>query len=212
MHDRRDDAQLPEFERTRMVRDDRCLGNSDDLRAIIRRDDPLAGQAIYLDSEVCSLDDLASCEPCTPSLECFNPCEGPCELCFTQTAEDLEREYTVLILASVSDADGELLRTENETMDVLEGPLWEDDIGEWERGGHSFQRGLREGLARGREEGREEGRREALARALRTIIALRGFELDPTISARIDVAPLAQLERWIERSPTAPNLEVLVAD
>jgi hypothetical protein len=45
---------------------------------------------VWLDSgDDCALDSLDKCTSCTPNVDCNNPCEGPCEVCFTQDPDDL---------------------------------------------------------------------------------------------------------------------------
>ena len=119
--------------------------------------------------------------------------------------EELKRNYTLLILASVSEADGDILREEFDEMDTQTGTHWSDEISEWERGGSTFRRGLREGRQEGREEGREEGR-QAMVKALRAILELRGITLESETIDHLEAASLDELEGWIERAMTASSL------
>ena len=77
------------------------------------------------------------------------------------------------------------------------------------------EKGLKQGLEKGREEGREEGRQEgeriALASTLVQLMRLRFRVVPLEISARVDAATKADLQRWIERILTAETLDDLFA-
>ena len=88
--------------------------------------------------------------------------------------------YVQLIAASV----GEPVMNEIRTRLT---PIDEDQLTEWERQGSSFVRGRREG----RQEGRQEGL-EHLRAALRSVLRVRGFELDAQTLARIEACGSAE--------------------
>jgi predicted transposase YdaD len=76
-------------------------------------------------------------------------------------------------------------------------------------------RGLQRGLAQGREEGREQGREEVLGK-LRIVfkrqLVTRFGALPDSIGIRIDQAPEADIERWMERVVNAPNVDAVLTN
>lgn len=66
-----------------------------------------------------------------------------------------------------------------------------------------YEMSLAASEARGRTEGRTEGKAEVLLKQL----GLRFGSLPSEIPARVEAAPVEQLDRWIERVLTAKTLE-----
>ena len=73
------------------------------------------------------------------------------------------------------------------------------------------QEGRTEGREEGLEQGMEKGERMALASMLTKLARLRFRDVPPDSAARIESAPKADLERWLERILTAETLDDLFA-
>jgi predicted transposase YdaD len=71
--------------------------------------------------------------------------------------------------------------------------------------------GMEKGLEKGREEGLEQGRTEGERAALTRLVRLRFRETPPEVAERIQAAPRAEIDLWLERILTAETLDDLFA-
>jgi hypothetical protein len=86
-----------------------------------------------------------------------------------------------------------------------------EELSEWERRGSMFTRGRAEGLQEGLEQGRVEGL-EALRAALRTVLAVRGLNIDDQAQQQIAACTdIDELRRWIDRAATIATTAELFA-
>jgi predicted transposase YdaD len=74
------------------------------------------------------------------------------------------------------------------------------------------ERLMAQGMEKGLREGLEKGRREGEARLLLEQLRLRFGPPAPEVVARVEAAPLADLERWGERILTAATLEEVLGE
>jgi len=70
-----------------------------------------------------------------------------------------------------------------------------------------IERGRELGIEQGIERGREQGHREGRAESLLRMLALRFGFVPAETERKVREAPVAQLDRWVERLLTAPTLD-----
>jgi hypothetical protein len=114
--------------------------------------------------------------------------------------DDRARLYYDLVYTSLNEAARHALEA------MMKGYEYQSDFAK-----KYVAQGLSEGLTRGRAEGREEGRAEEAARALLTVLRLRGLEVTAAARERI----LAQndperLERWLEKAVVASSVAAIL--
>lgn len=124
-------------------------------------------------------------------------------------AVDEERAawYADVVLAALPDA----ARRRLETLMLTRTYPYQSDFAR-RYFGQGKAEGKAEGRAEGRREGRAEGRLESGARALLTVLDVRGIQVSDEAYTRIaNCGDLTQLERWLRRAVTVDRVDELFA-
>lgn len=96
----------------------------------------------------------------------------------------------------------DLMEADTMLAERIEG--WFDEVAR-----KGMEQGLQQGMEQGMEQGLQQGLQRGQATALRHLLVKRFGPLPGDIAARIDQAPSAQLEIWLDRLMDAPTLEAI---